>query len=56
MPENVRSIRVMEKLGMKRDVNGDFAHPILPLDHPLSKHVLYRIDRRRYCFLSSREG
>jgi RimJ/RimL family protein N-acetyltransferase len=41
VPENVRSIRVMEKIGMKRDFNGDFAHPKLPADHPLSKHVRY---------------
>jgi RimJ/RimL family protein N-acetyltransferase len=43
VPNNIRSIRVMEKIGMKRDMNGDFALPILLLDHPLSKHILYRI-------------
>lgn len=40
---NIRSARVMEKIGMIRDLNGDFAHPNLPLDHRLSKHILYRI-------------
>lgn len=45
VPANVRSIRVMEKIGMQRDVNGDFAHPKLPKDHKLSKHVLYRIQK-----------
>jgi len=40
---NVRSMRVMEKIGMQRDMNGDFAHPRLAPDHTLSKHVLYRI-------------
>jgi len=43
VPQNIRSIRVMERIGMKRDLNGDFAHPLLPKDHPLSKHVLYRV-------------
>jgi RimJ/RimL family protein N-acetyltransferase len=42
-PTNVRSIRVMEKLGMQRDPQGDFHHTRLPKDHPLSWHVLYRI-------------
>lgn len=45
VPANVRSVRVMEKIGMTRDIHGDFAHPKLPPDHKLSKHVLYRIKR-----------
>jgi RimJ/RimL family protein N-acetyltransferase len=45
VPLNIRSLRVMEKIGMKRDFKGDFAHPKLPLAHPLSQHVLYRISR-----------
>lgn len=45
VPDNSRSIRVMEKIGMKRDVNGDFAHPVLSLNHRLSAHVLYRVNR-----------
>ena len=45
VPANVRSIRVMENIGMKRDLSGDFAHPKLPTDHPLSLHVLYRISK-----------
>ena len=49
VPANLRSIGVMEKIGMKRDVAGDFLHPKLPLDHRLSQHVLYRI-RRDYHF------
>lgn len=44
VPANVRSIRVMEKIGMKRDLAGDFHHPKLPKDHPLSLHVLYRVN------------
>lgn len=43
VPQNIRSIRVMERIGMTRDLNGDFAHPLLPKDHRLSKHVLYKI-------------
>lgn len=43
VPQNLRSIAVMEKIGMKRDLQGDFFHPKLALDHPLSQHILYRI-------------
>lgn len=43
VPANTRSIRVMEKLGMLRDLKGDFTHPKLSLNHKLSKHVLYKI-------------
>lgn len=45
VPVNVRSIRVMERIGLKRDIYGDFAHPKLPVEHPLSKHILYRLSR-----------
>lgn len=45
---NVRSLRVMEKIGLKRDLNGDFAHPKLPDDHKLSHHVLYRLSADEY--------
>ena len=43
VPANKKSIRVMEKIGMERDINGDFNHPVLPKEHPLSKHILHRI-------------
>jgi RimJ/RimL family protein N-acetyltransferase len=39
---NVRSRRVMERIGMTRDQDGDFEHPRLPEGHPLRPHVLYR--------------
>ncbi len=39
---NLRSIRVMEKLGMSRNPADDFDHPNLPEGHPLRRHVLYR--------------
>jgi RimJ/RimL family protein N-acetyltransferase len=42
-PANVRSRRVMEKLGMSRNAPDDFDHPGLPESHPLRRHVLYRL-------------
>jgi RimJ/RimL family protein N-acetyltransferase len=43
VPANVRSQRVMEKLGMAHDPADDFDHPRLPAGHPLRRHVLYRL-------------
>lgn len=40
---NHRSQRVMQKIGMKRDLAGDFLHPKLSSDHRLAQHILYRI-------------
>lgn len=40
---NIRSRRVMERLGMTCDPAEDFDHPLLKLDHPLCRHVLYRM-------------
>lgn len=48
VPDNVKSIQVMERIGLKRDIKGDFAHPRLAADHPLSQHVLYRLTRNDY--------
>jgi RimJ/RimL family protein N-acetyltransferase len=45
VPENIRSRRVMEKLGMTRSASEDFDHPTLPEAHPLRRHVLYRLAR-----------
>jgi RimJ/RimL family protein N-acetyltransferase len=45
VPENVRSRRVMEKIGMRHDPAGDFDHPLLPEGHRIRRHVLYRIAR-----------
>ncbi|MGA3219778.1 MAG: GNAT family N-acetyltransferase [Acidimicrobiales bacterium] len=39
---NLRSQRVMQKLGMHRDPADDFDHPGLPLGHHLRRPVLYR--------------
>jgi len=46
VPQNIRSIRVMEKLGMTHDPSGDFDHPRLPEGHVLRRHVLHRLNRR----------
>lgn len=43
VPENVRSRRVMEKIGMVHDPADDFDHPAMPEGH--RRHVLYRIGR-----------
>ncbi|HAU1201143.1 TPA: GNAT family N-acetyltransferase [Legionella pneumophila] len=43
VPDNSRSRSVMDRLGMIRDIAGDFLHPKLASDHRLAKHVLYRI-------------
>ena len=43
VPANLRSRRVMEKLGMTHDPDDDFDHPRIPEGHPLRRHVLYRI-------------
>lgn len=45
VPPNLRSRAVMEKLGMREDAGGAFAHPALPAGHPLSRHLLYRLRR-----------
>ncbi|HEY2466975.1 MAG TPA: GNAT family N-acetyltransferase [Terracidiphilus sp.] len=43
VPANVRSRRVMEKLGMTHDPADDFEHPSVPEGHALRRHVLYRL-------------
>jgi RimJ/RimL family protein N-acetyltransferase len=45
VPDNIRSRRVMEKIGMSHSPNEDFDHPLLPEGHPLRRHVLYRLAR-----------
>jgi RimJ/RimL family protein N-acetyltransferase len=45
VPGNLKSRRVMEKLDMRHDPADDFDHPSLAEDHPLRRHVLYRINR-----------
>jgi RimJ/RimL family protein N-acetyltransferase len=43
VPDNVRSRRVMERIGMVHNPVDDFDHPDLPAGHRLRRHVLYRI-------------
>ena len=38
---NLRSLAVMQRIGMIRDPARDFDHPLLPADHLLSRHVVY---------------
>lgn len=44
VPENARSIHLMEKIGLKHVKGGDFQHPAVRKTDPLSKHVLYSTD------------
>ena len=46
IPANLRSRRVMEKIGMTRDPSDDFDHPGLARGHPMRRHVLYRLKRK----------
>ncbi|MDO8793038.1 MAG: GNAT family N-acetyltransferase [Vicinamibacterales bacterium] len=46
-PGNMKSRRVMEKIGMTRDPAEDFDHPLIPIGHPLRRHVLCRIGNPR---------
>jgi RimJ/RimL family protein N-acetyltransferase len=41
-PRNLKSIRLMERLGFTRDLDGDFDHPAVPAGHNLRRHILYR--------------
>lgn len=43
VPDNIRSRKVMEKIGMHYSYEDDFNHPKLPKGHHLKKHVLYRL-------------
>ena len=45
VPGNIPSHRVMERIGMKRDLGGDFLHPRLEQGHPLQLHWLWRLKR-----------
>ncbi len=45
VPANSASWGLMERLGMKRLVDGDFDHPGVPDGDPLRRHITYAIDR-----------
>lgn len=42
---NTNSRRVMAKVGLQYDPDGDFDHPSVPDGSPLKAHVLYRLPR-----------
>jgi RimJ/RimL family protein N-acetyltransferase len=50
VPQNERSWRVMERIGLVRDPSGDFDHPrVDAATHPhLVRHVLYRLSREAW--------
>src|SRR5438128_232634 len=45
---NVKSQRVMEKIGMKRCMEKDFLHPKVPDGHVLKPHVMYVMKKENY--------
>lgn len=45
---NERSWQLMRTLGMRHEIQGDFAHPALAEGHPLRPHVLYRLPRNEW--------
>jgi RimJ/RimL family protein N-acetyltransferase len=47
VPANVRSLRVMEKLGMSRAPGLDFDHPRIAPGHPLQRHAVYLLRSRQ---------
>jgi RimJ/RimL family protein N-acetyltransferase len=50
VPQNIRSRRVMERIGLRRDAGGDFEHPrVDPTTYPhLVPHVFYRLTRAEW--------
>jgi len=48
VPANRNSRRVMEKLGMSHTAADDFDHPLVPIEHPLRRQLLYRLPRDRW--------
>ncbi len=45
---NIKSRRVMQKIGLHHAEADDFDHPKLEEDSPLRRHVLYRLTRNEY--------
>jgi RimJ/RimL family protein N-acetyltransferase len=45
---NKASRRVMEKIGLQHNSHDDFDHPKISIEHPLSRHVLYRLSKSAY--------
>lgn len=45
---NVKSRRVMEKIGLHHSEKDDFDNPKLAVNNPLRRHVLYRLTQKEY--------
>jgi RimJ/RimL family protein N-acetyltransferase len=45
---NLKSIRVMKKIGMINEPQDDFLHPSLEDGHHLKPHVLYRLSKKSW--------
>ncbi len=45
---NLPSQNLMKRIGMTRNPADDFDHPKLTSDHPLLRHVLYRLSREEW--------
>jgi RimJ/RimL family protein N-acetyltransferase len=55
VPDNTRSVAVMARIGMVRDLRSDFEHPSVPDSHPhLQRHGVWRISRSRWRLLDRR--
>ena len=50
---NKKSQAVMERLGMI-DMKKNFKHPMIPADHKLSEHVLYKLEKKNW--LNNKSG
>jgi RimJ/RimL family protein N-acetyltransferase len=48
VPANWPSQALMQRLGLARNPAEDFAHPLLPVGHPLCRHWLYRLGREQW--------
>lgn len=53
--QNVRSMKVMDRIGMKRNPRDDFFHPKLEKGHRLANHVLYRMSNGNLSYRLQRE-
>lgn len=54
--QNIRSQKVMQRLGMRRDPADDFEHPRIEPGHAFRRHVLYRLTRAEWASQASSSG
>jgi ribosomal-protein-alanine N-acetyltransferase len=45
---NLKSIRVMQKIGMHSDARDNFSHPLVADDSLLKPHVLFRLKKEEF--------